>query len=137
MPKRRVAEFPSKDSKSKQTPKQKPRTPHPSLAFRVKRRHIGGDLPKNRDLARFIRYPRYIQVQRKKRILYDRLKVPPVINQFSFTLEKSVRKELFKLLEKYKPESKVDKKKKIERTCISKIATTKREKREKRQKGRR
>jgi len=47
----------------------------------------------------------------KKRILYDRLKVPPVINQFSFTLEKSVRKELFKLLEKYKPESKVDKKK--------------------------
>jgi len=121
MPKRKVAAFPGDEKKGKQTQKAKPRVPHPSLAFRAKSRHVGGDLPKNRDLTRFIKYPRYIQVQRKKRILFDRLKVPPVINQFSYTLEKSVRKELFKLLEKYRPESNVDKKKRLKELASQKV----------------
>jgi len=84
--------------------------PHPAFVQRKKRRHIGGDLPKKFDLSRFIKYPKYIQVQRKRKILLDRLKVPPVINQFSYTLDKSQRKELFKLLEKYKPETRPEKK---------------------------
>jgi large subunit ribosomal protein L7Ae len=36
--------------------------------------------------------------------------VPPAINQFRFTLEKNHSAELFRLLNKYKPEAKADKK---------------------------
>jgi len=100
---------------------QKSRLPHPAFVQRKKRRHIGGDLPKKFDLSRFIKYPRYIQVQRKKKILLDRLKVPPIINQFSFTLDKSQRKELFKLLSKYKPETRPEKKKRLKEIAEKKV----------------
>ncbi len=42
---------------------------------------IGGNvLPRKRDLTRFVKWPRYIVLQRQRKILYNRLKVPPVIN---------------------------------------------------------
>lgn len=44
---------------------------------------IGGDIQPKRDLTRFVKWPKYIRIQRQKRILLTRLKVPPVINQFS------------------------------------------------------
>ena len=53
---------------------------------------LGGDLQPKRDLTRFVRWPRYIRIQRQKRILMQRLKVPPAINQFSQTLEKNQSK---------------------------------------------
>jgi len=40
----------------------------------------------------------------------ERVKVPPAINQFSKTLDKNAANALLKLLKKYKPESKVEKK---------------------------
>ena len=43
-------------------------------------------------------------------VLYKRLKVPPAVNQFSDTLDKNTAKQLFKLLNKYKPEDKAQKK---------------------------
>jgi large subunit ribosomal protein L7Ae len=39
--------------------------------------------------SRFVRWPRYVQIQRKKRILLRRLKVPPSVAQFFETLDKS------------------------------------------------
>ena len=50
---------------------------------------IGGDLQPKRDLTRFVKWPRYVRIQRQKRVLMQRLKVPPTINQFSQTLEKN------------------------------------------------
>jgi large subunit ribosomal protein L7Ae len=44
-------------------------------------------------------------MQRQKRILLTRLKVPPQIAQFSHTLERDQAKKLFELLGKYKPET--------------------------------
>ena len=41
-----------------------------------------------RDLTRFVRWPKYIRLQRQRKILYQRLKVPPAINQFTQTLDK-------------------------------------------------
>ena len=41
------------------------------------------------DLTRFVRWPLNIRVQRQKAILKKRMKVPPVVNQFSKTLDKS------------------------------------------------
>ena len=53
---------------------------------------LGGDIQPKRDLTRFVKWPRYIRIQRQKRILMQRLKVPPMINQFSQTLEKNQSK---------------------------------------------
>ncbi|RLN54344.1 hypothetical protein BBJ29_002069 [Phytophthora kernoviae] len=69
----------------------------------------GGDIQPKRDLSRFVRWPRYVRLQRQRKILYQRLKVPPSVNQFSNTLDKNVATDLFKLLLKYQPETKAAK----------------------------
>lgn len=71
---------------------------------------IGQSVRPKRDVTRFVKWPRYILLQRQKRILYKRLKVPPSINQFTNTLPADKAKALFKLMAKYKPESKPEKK---------------------------
>merc|ERR1712121_231622 len=50
------------------------------------------------------------RLQRQKRILCQRLKVPPSINQFTQTLDQQTATQLFKLLHKYRPETKAEKK---------------------------
>jgi len=67
-----------------------------------------------------VRWPRYIKIQRQRRVLLQRLKVPPTINQFSKTLDKGNALQLFKLLSKYKPESKLAKKKRLLATAEAK-----------------
>lgn len=57
-------------------------------------------------MSRFVRWPKYVRIQRQKKILLQRLKVPPAINQFKKTLDKNQAAELFKLLVKYQPETK-------------------------------
>ena len=52
------------------------------------RTHTGGNIQPKRDLTRFVRWPKYVRLQRQKQILYQRLKVPPSINQFTQTLER-------------------------------------------------
>ncbi len=72
----------------------------------------GTPLPK-RDLHRFVKWPQYVRLQRQKRVLSMRLKVPPIVNQFvTRALDKNTAETAFKLLLKYKPE---DKKQKAER----------------------
>merc|ERR1719317_1296810 len=44
-----------------------------------------------------------------KAVLQTRLKVPPPINQFNQTLDKQTATQLFKLLDKYRPETKQEK----------------------------
>jgi len=74
---------------------------------------IGGAIQPKRDVTRFVRWPAYVKLQRQKRVLMHRLKVPPTINQFTRTLDKSSATQLFKLLNKYKPETKVAKKQRL------------------------
>eukprot|EP00919_Chromeraceae_sp_WS-2016_P056028 GHVR01133056.1.p1 GENE.GHVR01133056.1~~GHVR01133056.1.p1 ORF type:complete len:272 (+),score=60.33 GHVR01133056.1:152-967(+) len=71
---------------------------------------IGNAVQPTRDLTRYVRWPRYIRLQRQKRILLMRLKVPPAINQFSHTVDKNEAIQLFKLLDKYRPETPAEKK---------------------------
>lgn len=66
---------------------------------------IGGDIQPQRDLTRFVKWPKYIRIQRQKRILMQRLKVPPSIAQFANTVDKSQSANLLKLLSKYSPET--------------------------------
>jgi len=48
------------------------------------------------------------------------LKVPPTINQFRKTLDKNSARQLFKLLNKYRPETKVAKKQRLLRLAATK-----------------
>ncbi|KAG4305945.1 hypothetical protein PORY_000855 [Pneumocystis oryctolagi] len=74
---------------------------------------LGQDIQPKRDLTRFVKWPRYIRLQRQKRILYMRLKVPPAISQFQNTLDRNTAIQLFKLLHKYRPETKIEKKQRL------------------------
>jgi large subunit ribosomal protein L7Ae len=71
---------------------------------------IGGNIQPKRDLTRFVRWPKYIILQRQKRILLQRLKVPPALNQFSSTIDRNQATTLLKLLRRYAPESRQKKK---------------------------
>lgn len=48
----------------------------------------GQDIQPKRDLTRFVKWPRYIRLQRQRAILYKRLKVPPAVNQFTQALDR-------------------------------------------------
>src|ERR1700733_10290742 len=76
--------------------------------------YTGQDVRPKTDLKRFIKWPEYIRLQRQKVILSQRLKVPPAIAQFSHTLDKNTATQLFKLLNKYCPETKQEKKARLE-----------------------
>ena len=96
------------DKKAKATKSEDPLHPSKARNFR-----IGGDVQHKRDLSRFVKWPRYIKIQRQRKILYTRLKVPPSIAQFTRTLSKDQARELFSLMSSYKPETKADKKARI------------------------
>merc|ERR1712200_209672 len=75
---------------------------NPLFEKRPKNFSIGGDLQPKRDLSRFVKWPKYIRIQRQKAVLKTRLKIPPPINQFSNALDKQTATQLFRLLEKKK-----------------------------------
>jgi len=54
---------------------------------RPKNFRIGNDIQPKRDMTRFVKWPKYVRIQRQKRILLKRLKVPPVLNQFTHTMD--------------------------------------------------
>merc|ERR1719410_2651635 len=71
---------------------------------------IGGDIQPKRDLTRFVKWPKYIRLQRMKKIMLMRLKMPPAINQFNMTIDKNQAATLLRLLKKYQPETRPEKK---------------------------
>jgi large subunit ribosomal protein L7Ae len=71
---------------------------------------IGGDIQPVRNLTRFVKWPKYVRIQRQKRVLMMRLKMPSSLNIFNQVLEKNQSAQLFKLLNRYKPETRSDKK---------------------------
>jgi len=74
---------------------------------------IGNHVQPKRDLTRFVKWPKYIRVQRQKRILYQRLKIPGTINQFNLYADTNTTHSLFKLLKQHQPETKLEKKKRL------------------------
>jgi large subunit ribosomal protein L7Ae len=83
---------------------------------------IGQDVQPVRDLSRFVKWPKYIRIQRQKAVLQKRLKVPPPINQFTQTLDRQTASQLFKLLQKYRPETPHQKKKRLQAKAEAKVA---------------
>jgi len=93
---------------------------NPLFEKRPKNFGIGQNIQPKRDLSRFVKWPKYIRVQRQKAVLQKRLKIPPPINQFSQTLDKQTAVQLFKLLEKYRPESTLAKKQRLKKIATAK-----------------
>ncbi|CAG9310836.1 unnamed protein product [Blepharisma stoltei] len=87
---------------------------NPLYAKKERNLRIGGSIQPKRDLYHYLRWPEYIQLQRKRSVLLSRLKVPPPINQFRSTFDKAQAMALFRLLAKYRPESRAEKKKRLE-----------------------
>jgi len=86
---------------------------------------IGGNVrPLGRDLSRFVRWPKYIRIQRQRAVLYQRLKVPPAINQFTKSLGKNEAATLFKLLDNYRPETNAAKKQRIKEAAAAAAASS-------------
>merc|ERR1712167_70501 len=93
-----------------------PKVEFPKNAIEKKPRTfaVGGDiLPPKRDLTRFVKWPKYIRLQRAKMTLLKRIKIPPAINQFAQTFDKRQASQLFRLLNNLKPETRAAKKERL------------------------
>ena len=92
----------------------------PLFPSRPRNTGIGGAIrPKGRDLSRFVKWPKYIRIQRQRAVLYQRLKVPPAINQFTKVISKNEAMTVFTLLNKYRPETKEARKQRIQETAAA------------------
>eukprot|EP00457_Paulinella_chromatophora_P010747 gb/GEZN01010861.1/.p1 GENE.gb/GEZN01010861.1/~~gb/GEZN01010861.1/.p1 ORF type:complete len:285 (+),score=69.59 gb/GEZN01010861.1/:33-857(+) len=79
---------------------------------------VGRDLPPTRDMTRYVKWPRYVRIQRQRAVLKKRLKVPPSLNQFTKCVEGSQAKELFRLLKAYRPESPEEKRARLKKKAL-------------------
>jgi large subunit ribosomal protein L7Ae len=50
---------------------------------------IGNAIHPKRDLTRYVKWPKYVKMQRQRQVLLKRIKVPPALNQFSNALDKT------------------------------------------------
>merc|ERR1712054_78690 len=96
--------------------------PNNMIAKKPRTFSIGGDIMPKRDLTRFVRWPKYVRLQRAKMTLLKRIKIPPAINQFANSFDKKQASALFRLLNTLKPESKADKKARLAAAAARKAA---------------
>lgn len=86
---------------------------------------IGADVPYSRDISRFMRWPVFVTRQRKKRVLQRRLKIPPALHQFQKVLDRSTRNEVLKLLKKYSPETRKQRRERVKKAAEAKAKDSK------------
>jgi len=110
--------------KGKATKKQLPKAPlgggakkkvakNPLFEKAPRNFRLGGHIQPKRDLSRFIKWPKYVRLQRAKKIMLMRLKVPPAINQFNCAIDKNQAAHVLKLCKKYTPETREAKKNRL------------------------
>ncbi|KAI1003979.1 60S ribosomal protein [Podosphaera aphanis] len=108
---KKVAPAPFPLSKAGAGSKKAPK--NPLIEKRPRNYGIGQDIQPRRNLSRMVKWPEYVRLQRQKKILNLRLKVPPAIAQFQNVLDRNTATKAFALLNKYRPESKVEKKERL------------------------
>lgn len=101
---------------------QEKKVTNPLFEKRTRNFGIGQDIQPKRDLSRFVRWPKYIRLQRQRAVLLKRLKVPPPINQFHSTLDRQNATQVFKLLDKHRPETKQAKRERLRKRAESQAA---------------
>jgi len=95
---------------------------NPLFEKRLRNFRMGNSVQPPRDLTRFTKFPKYVVLQRQKRILLQRVKVPPSIAQFTHTLDKNQATKVLNFLSKYKPESRAQKKERLNKIAEEKAA---------------
>jgi len=95
---------------------------NPLFEKRPKNFGIGQDIQPKRNLSRFVKWPKYIRLQRQKAILYKRLKVPPPINQFTQAVDRQTATQLFRLMDKYRPEQRKQKEARLQGRAEERVA---------------
>ena len=93
---------------------------HPLSQPAPKNFNFGNDVRPRIVKSRFVKFPRYVQLQRQKRILMKRLKCPPALAQFFEPLDKDTCKKVYKVLEAYSPETKKEKKERLQKEAENK-----------------
>ena len=93
----------------------------PIFAPKSRNIRIGGDVRPKSDLSRYVKWPRYILLQRQRKILSQRLKIPPTVNQFKNTLEKNQAAEVMRLLAKYAPETDAERKARLQKKAKDEV----------------
>jgi large subunit ribosomal protein L7Ae len=118
-PKKKVAPAPAAAKKAAAPAK----VVNPLYEKRPKVFGLAGAPPPKTDLHRFVKWPKYVRLQRQKRVLAMRLKVPPVLNQFvTKAVDKNQAETLFKLLLKYRPEDKQQKRDRLKAEAEARAA---------------
>ncbi len=114
---------PKKGSKTKKLAASTPtKKADPLFPAKPRATGIGGAIRPVRDLSRFVRWPKYVRIQRQRAVLYQRLKVPPSINQFTNTITKNEAMTVFTLLSKYRPETAAAKKQRIKEAAAAAVS---------------
>jgi len=108
---KKAAPAPFPQSKAGAGSKKAPK--NPLIEKKTRNFGIGQDIQPRRNLSRMVKWPEYVRLQRQKKILNLRLKVPPAIAQFQNVLDRNTAAQAFKLLNKYRPESKSEKKERL------------------------
>merc|ERR550514_2606419 len=93
--------------------KQAKKVKNPLFEKKPRSYRIGCAIQPRVNLSRYVKWPKYVNLQRRKAILLKRLKSPPSINQFNATLDKNQATQLLRLLKKYSPETKEAKKERL------------------------
>ncbi|SCV03130.1 LAMI_0H05710g1_1 [Lachancea mirantina] len=107
-PSKKVAPAPLAAKSSKSSKAKNPLTHSTPRSF-----GIGQAIQPKRNLSRYVKWPEYVRLQRQKKVLSIRLKVPPAITQFQYALDRNTAAETFKLFNKYRPETAVEKKERL------------------------
>ncbi|KAK3724779.1 60S ribosomal protein L8 [Vermiconidia calcicola] len=92
---------------------------NPLIERRPRNFGIGQDIQPRRNLSRMVKWPEYVRLQRQRKILNMRLKVPPAIAQFNNTLDRNTATQVLKFLNKYRPETKADKKERLHKEATA------------------
>jgi large subunit ribosomal protein L7Ae len=119
-------------------PKQKEKiktVKHPLCQPNPKNFRFGNDVRPRIVKSRFVKFPRYVQLQRQKRILMKRLKCPPALAQFFDPLDKDTCKKVYKALENYTPETKHEKKERLEKEAKEQVKDQKNKKKDQKKDG--
>lgn len=118
--KKKVAAMPAglKSKDAKKTGKEQ----NPLFEKRARNYAIGQHILPKRDVTRFVRWPKYVRLQRQRAVLYQRLKVPPPINQFRWAVDKSLASSIFRVLDKYRPETRAQKRERLRERAAKRTA---------------
>ena len=88
----------------------------------------GNDIRPRIIKSQFMKFPRYVQLQRQKKILMKRKKCSPSLAKFFEPLNKDNFKKIFRIIENYSSESKKEKKERFQKEVKEKMKDDKKKK---------